>query len=206
MVIYRFNVPRSFKTAVVAELKNPHKAKRSFISVKKAVSSNMFQKENRPCREEEKTFTKEKMAGGKEDETIFKWADEDNNVHIGRYRNMYTVGNEVETLVDQINSVIKPIRSGSTTNTTCIDKKPVLIDGSQPKTFKSQVSHYKEYEAAQDLDDYDDSDILVYAGVPCSFSLAKPFTLCNATAENILIAGGDRDSKVNIILSILNSY
>ena len=139
-------------------------------------------------------------------ETIFKWADEDNNVHIGRYRNMYTVGNEVETLVDQINSVIKPIRSGSTTNTTCIDKKPVLIDGSQPKTFKSQVSHYKEYEAAQDLDDYDDSDILVYAGVPCSFSLAKPFTLCNATAENILIAGGDRDSKVNIILSILNSY
>lgn len=67
LVIYRFNVPRSFKTAVVAELKNPHKAKRSFISVKKAVSSNMFQKENRPCREEEKTFTKEKMAGGKED-------------------------------------------------------------------------------------------------------------------------------------------
>lgn len=140
-------------------------------------------------------------------ETIFKWADEDNNVHIGRYRNMYTVGNEVETLVDQINTVIKPIRAGSsTTNTTYIDKKPVLIDGSQPKTFKSQVSHYKEYEAAQELDDYDDSDILVYAGVPCSFSLAKPFTLCNATAENILIAGGDRDSKVNIILSILNSY
>ncbi len=139
-------------------------------------------------------------------ETIFKWADEDNNVHIGRYRNMYTVGNEVETLVDKINAVIKPIRAGSTNNTTCIDKKPVLIDGSQPKTFKSQVPYYREYEATQDLDDLDDSDILVYAGVPCSFSLAKPFTLCNATAENILIAGGDRDSKVNIILSILNSY
>ena len=139
-------------------------------------------------------------------ETIFKWADEDNNVHIGRYKNMYTVGNEVETLVDQINSVIKPIRAGSTNNTTCIDKKPVLIDGSQPKTFKSQVPYYREYEATLDLDDLDDSDILVYAGVPCSFSLAKPFTLCNATAENILIAGGERDSKVNIILSILNSY
>lgn len=139
-------------------------------------------------------------------ETIFKWADEDNNVHIGRYRNMYTVGNEVEMLVDQINSVIKPIRAGRTGNTTCIDKKPVLIDGSQPKTFKSQVPYYREYEATQDLNDLDDSDILVYAGVPCSFSLAKPFTLCNATAENILIAGGDRDSKVNIILSILNSY
>lgn len=140
-------------------------------------------------------------------ETIFKWADSENNVHIGRYRNMYTVGNEVETLVDQINGVIKPVREGSsTTNTTCIDKKPVLIDGSQPKTFKSQIPYYREYESNQDADDYDDSDILIYAGVPCSFSLAKPFLLCNATAENILIAGGDRDSKVNIILSILNSY
>lgn len=139
-------------------------------------------------------------------QTIFKWTDEDNNVHIGRYRNMYTVGNEVEALVDKINAGIKPIRAGRTTDTTFIDKKPVLIDGSQPKTFKSQVPYYREYEAAQDLDDLDDSDILIYAGVPCSFSLAKPFTLCNATAENILIAGGDRDSKVNIILSILNSY
>lgn len=140
-------------------------------------------------------------------ETIFKWADEENNVHIGRYRNMYTVGNEIETLVDRINATIRPLRAGSaTTDTTCIDKKPVLIDGSKPKTFQSQVLHYKEYEATHDLDDYEDSDILVYAGVPCSFNLARPFTLCNATAENILIAGGDRDSKVNVILSILNSY
>ncbi len=82
-------------------------------------------------------------------QTIFKWADGDNNVHIGQYRNMYTVGNEVEALVDQINAVIKPIRVGRTTDTTFIDKKPVLIDGSQPKTFKSQVPYYKEYEAAQ---------------------------------------------------------
>ncbi len=37
-------------------------------------------------------------------------------------------------------------------------------------------------------------------------ALQNPFTLCNATAENILVAGGDRDSKVNIILSIMNSY
>lgn len=140
-------------------------------------------------------------------ETIFKWSDEENNVHIGRYRNMYTVGNEIELLIDQINSAIKPVSIGSfTNNITYIDKKPVLIDGSQPKTFKSQVPYYQEYEASRELEDYEDSDILVYAGVPCSFSLAKPFVLCNATAENILIVGGNRDSKVNIILSILNSY
>lgn len=140
-------------------------------------------------------------------ETIFKWADEENNVHIGRYRNMYATGAEIESLVDGINAAIKPVKAGSTTTSdTYIEKKPVLIDGSRPKTFKSQVPHYREYEAARELEDYDDSDTLIYAGVPCSFNLAKPFTLCNATAENILIAGGDRDSKVNIILSILNSY
>lgn len=140
-------------------------------------------------------------------ETIFKWADAENNVHLGKYRNMYTVGTEVETLVDKINASMTRVKAGSnTTSKTCIDKKPVLIDGSMPKTFKSQVSHYQDYEQTSDLDDFEDSDILIYPGVPCSFSLAKPFVLCNATAENILIAGGDRDNKVNVILSILNSY
>ena len=66
-VIYHFNVPHSFKTAVVAELKNPLKAKHSFISAKKAVNSNMLQKKISPCQEEEKTITREKMADGKAD-------------------------------------------------------------------------------------------------------------------------------------------
>ncbi len=140
-------------------------------------------------------------------ETIFKWADGENNVHIGLYRNMYTVGTEIETLVDKINTTITPIKAGgATNNTTCVDKKPVLIDGSQPKTFRSQIPYYQDYEQSGCTDDLEESDILVYPGVPCSFSLAKPFVLCNATAENILIAGGDRDSKVNVLLSILNSY
>jgi len=140
-------------------------------------------------------------------ETIFKWADAENNVHIGLYKNMYTIGTEIETLVDKINAAITPIKAGgATTNTTCIDKKPVLIDGSRPKTFRSQIPYYQDYEQSSNIDDLEESDILIYPGVPCSFSLAKPFVLCNATADNILIAGGDRDSKVNVLLSILNSY
>lgn len=140
-------------------------------------------------------------------ETIFKWADAENKVHIGLYRNMYTVGTEIETLVDKINAAITPVKgNGPTTNATYIDKKPVLIDGSRPKTFKSQIPYYQDYESRADADDLEESDTLIYPGVPCSFSLARPFVLCNATAENILIAGGDRDSEVNVILSILNSY
>lgn len=140
-------------------------------------------------------------------ETLFKWADENNTIHIERYRNMYTEGNEIETLVEKINSAITPVAPGSrTTDATCIAKKPVLIDGNQPKTFKSQILHYKEYESSLEDEGFDDNDMLIYAGVPCSFNLARPFTLCGGTAENILIAGGDRESRVNILLSILNSY
>lgn len=85
--------------------------------------------------------------------------------------------------IARLNRMIEQINS-------CSRNDPIagqIIDGSKPKTFQSQVLHYKEYEATHDLDDYEDSDILVYAGVPCSFNLARPFTLCNATAENILV-------------------
>ena len=87
-----------------------------------------------------------------------------------------------------------------------IDKHPVLIDGNQPKPFASQIQYYKQFEAGVDSDDYDDTDVFIYPGVPCSFNLARPFVLCNGTAENILLAGGQRDEKVNVLLSILNSY
>lgn len=140
-------------------------------------------------------------------ETIFKWSDDKNKIHIGKYCNMYTEYNEVECLVDKINSNIKSISAGhSTADKTYIEKKPVLIDGSIPKSFKSQMHIYRDYEASLHESDLDENDILIYPGVPCSFTLARPFVLASATAENILLAGGSRDNLVNVVLSILNSY
>lgn len=139
-------------------------------------------------------------------ESLFKWRNSNGEVKVGRFRNMYTENGEIEQLIKKINASIKPVRNGRTDNSTYIDKHPVLIDGYQPKTFASQIQYYKQYEASVDSDDYDDSDVFIYPGVPCSFNLSRPFILCNGTAENILLAGGERDDKVNILLSIINSY
>ena len=139
-------------------------------------------------------------------ESLFKWRDTSGEIKVGRFRNMYTENDEIEQLIKKINSSLKPVRSGRTDNSTYIDKHPVLIDGNQPKTFKSQIPYYKQYEASVDSDDYDDSDVFIYPGVPCSFNLSRPFIICNGTAENILLAGGQRDDKVNILLSVINSY
>ena len=140
-------------------------------------------------------------------ETLFKWRDNNNKVRIGRFRNMYTENGQIEGLIQAINSEMKPLPKGSSTNDkTYIDKKPVLIDGGEPKTFKSQIQIYKDYENSIDKDDFDEDDVLIYPGVPCSFNLARPFLLCNGMSENILIASGDRENKISILLSIMNSY
>lgn len=140
-------------------------------------------------------------------ETLFKWRDSNNRVQIGKFRNMYTEDGEIEALIQAINAEMKPVSKGlPTDDKTYIDKKPVLIDGGEPKTFRSQIQVYKDYENSIDKEDIDENDILIYAGVPCSFNLARPFLLCNGMSENILIVGGDRENKVSVLLSIMNSY
>lgn len=140
-------------------------------------------------------------------ESLFKWRDNAGEVRVGRFRNMYIEGNEIDNLIAMINQAYHAVPKGKQTgDDSYVEKNAVLIDGNQPKTFASQVQYYKEYEKSIDEDDYDETDIFVYPGVPCSFTLARPFLLCNGTAENILIAGGKRDDKVNILLSIMKCY
>ena len=139
-------------------------------------------------------------------ETLFKWRNEDGEVHTGRFRNMYTENGEIENLIGKINQVYRPVPNGSKTDsTTYIDKKPVTIDGGQPKTFKSQVPLIEEYRKTTDLSDMDDSDSLIFPGTPCSFNPVHPFKLIDGISENILIVGSDRENKLSILLSLLNS-
>ena len=140
-------------------------------------------------------------------ETLFKWRNDNGEVKIGRFRNMYTEGNEIETMISKINSVYRPLPAGSATDDrSYVQKKPVAIDGGQPKTFKSQIPLYKDYETHSDLSELDDADVLMYAGTPCSFNPVRPFVLVNGISENILIVGGDRENKLSIMLSLFNSY
>lgn len=140
-------------------------------------------------------------------ETLFKWRTDDGAIRVDRLRNMYTENDEVDRLVDYISSNMKSVVSANyMDNTVYVDKNPILIDGGEPKTFKSQIVYYKRYETSEVLDELDEEDVLIYPGVPCSFNMARPFLLSNSTAENMLIVGGDRENELSILLSVLKCY
>ncbi len=139
-------------------------------------------------------------------ESLFKWRDDDGRLRVDRLRNMYTEGDQVDRLVDMICDNMSVSSDGSQEDSRVyVDKHPILIDGGEPKTFRSQIPYYKAYERGGILDDLDEEDILIYAGVPCSFNLARPFVMINGTSENILVAGGDRENELSVILSVFNS-
>ena len=140
-------------------------------------------------------------------ETLFKWRDESGKSSIGKFRNMYSEPAEQDTLIDMIQNGMHSVRKFDINDELAYQfKDPVLIEGNEPKTFKSQIVHYSEYEKNIDKDDMDESDVLIYAGVPCSFNLARPFTLINAVSQNILVAGGNRENNLSIVMSIINCY
>ena len=140
-------------------------------------------------------------------ETLFKWRNANDEVKVGRFKNMYTEGDEIETLISKIRSVYKAVPAGAGTDSSSyIDKHPVAIDGREPKTFKSQVPLIRQYEKETDLSSLEDSDVLVYAGVPCSFNPVRPFTVINGISENMLVVGGGREREVSVMLSLFNSF
>ncbi len=140
-------------------------------------------------------------------ETLFKWRDESGRSSIGKFRNMYSKVDEQNALIDMIQRGMHAERQYKMNDQFAYRyKNPVFIEGNEPKTFKSQIANYIEYEKNIDREDMDDNDVLIYAGVPCSFNQARPFLLINAISQNILIAGGDRENRLSVVMSIINCY
>lgn len=140
-------------------------------------------------------------------ESLFKWLTPDGKLRVEHLRNMYTEDDQVDQLINYIAGNMQvSAKLNVNDDTSYVDKHPVLIDGAQPKTFKSQIGYYKGYETQDVLDELDEDDILIYPGVPCSFNIARPFAMVNGSAENVLVVGGDRENELSVILSILNSY
>ena len=140
-------------------------------------------------------------------ETLFKWRDTSGVSRVGKFRNLYSEDAEQNALIDMIQSGMHVLQRGEReSELTYRYKAPVLIEGNEPKTFGSQVGAYKTYESRLDPDELDPSDILLYAGVPCSFNLVRPFTMVKAISENILVAGGSRENNLSVALSVCNSY
>lgn len=144
-------------------------------------------------------------------ESLYKWRENDDKktVRINHLKNMYTEDDEVDKLIDYIAGGMSVSKdTNNLENTRFVNKNPILIEGDIPKSFRSQVPHYKRYESTLCLDNLDDDlkGIHIYPGVPCSFNLAKNFELKMEKNENILVVGGNIESELSIILSIINSY
>lgn len=127
-------------------------------------------------------------------ETIYKWVDKEKVTRLGHFRNLYMTSEEIRQISKNLSGI------------SCKNKKPICIDGAQPHTFQSQIPYYKEFEKNADSEEQSEDDIWMYPGVPCSFYLAKPFLLQNNSAQNILLAGGKRNSQASVMMSLKNSY
>lgn len=129
-------------------------------------------------------------------ESLFKRKDDRGEVQIARLRNMYMEKAEMERIVE----LLKESLTGNFE-----DKQPILLSGNKPRTFKEMLPAYRKYEA--EMEDADlEEDAYIYAGVPRSFYPAKPFGLNDGPAENILLVGGSREARINVILSVIASY
>lgn len=129
-------------------------------------------------------------------ESLFKWRDETGEVRIERLKNLYMEKAEMERIVQLL-------REKLTGN--FVDKQPILLNGNKPHTFQEMLPAYRKYEA--EMEDADlEEDVYIYAGVPRSFYQARPFGLNEGPAENILLVGGSREARINVILSVIASY
>lgn len=129
-------------------------------------------------------------------ESLFKWRDDAGEVRIERLKNMYMEKAEMEQIVQ----LLKESLTGN-----FVDKQPILLSGNKPHTFKEMLPAYRKYEA--EMEDADlEEDAYIYAGVPRSFYPARPFGLNDGPAENVLLVGGSREARTNVILSVITSY
>jgi hypothetical protein len=139
-------------------------------------------------------------------ETLFNRRGEDGGCNVLRLKNMWVEKGEEKKAIDAVNKALHPVKGRAAADDEYTDKNPVLIGGGEPKTYKSQLPYYNAYLAGLDKNKYDSSDVFIFPGVPRSFEPARPFLLCNAAAENVLVAGGSSDDTMNILLSVMNSY
>lgn len=129
-------------------------------------------------------------------ESLFKWRDDAGEVRIERLKNMYMEKAEMEQMV----RLLKESLTGN-----FADKHPILLSGNKPHTFQEMLPVYRKHEAEMEEADLEE-DAYIYAGVPRSFYPARPFGLNDGPAENILLVGGSREARTNVVLSIITSY
>ncbi len=130
--------------------------------------------------------------------TLIKSVDSNGIMHIDKYSNMFIEKNDVVRLIEMLNSNLKKVTSNYTDIYSFLDKNPVLIDGAEPKSFKSQINYYKGITV-------DDDEHAFFPGVPCSLSPSKHIVLGRHRSDNMLVIGSNNEQVSSVIVSLLLS-
>ena len=139
-------------------------------------------------------------------QTLFKYRDSSNCVRVGLFNNMYVEEGTHRKLVTKLKTAFKPVQNEPCGECEYLDKGFLFVDGTVPRTFKSQISLYKSFEHTLDPVDIDEEDAFIYPGVPCSFDAVRPFVVYSGGNENILLAAGSKEELASVAASILSSW
>ena len=125
---------------------------------------------------------------------LFKSRDDQGEFHIKKYHGLNLITPELRGLLKRISENIVDY----------VDKKPVKITGGAPKEFMSQRQLFEHVRDKYRLEN-EDEEFLIFPGTPMNMERTFAIPLWHGMGENILMAGGDVDGRVSVMLSVAES-
>lgn len=125
---------------------------------------------------------------------LFKYRDESNEFQIKKFHGLNLIQDELIKMLSRIEQQVTEFR----------DKKPVRITSGAPKMFDDQKMQFEQTRVVYKQEN-EDEEFLVFPGAPMNMEHVFSFPVWHGTGENILMAGGDADSRVSVMQSVAES-
>jgi len=124
-------------------------------------------------------------------------------VRVHRSRVAFVPAERIIEITDELNRMYSSVSSSKElTDSTYIDKNPLVIDGQRVYTFGECEADILEWDGAQD---YPKEVQRLYLGRPCALRQESPVELKPAPGENLLMIAETPDVVVSEVLSAIGS-
>ncbi len=127
----------------------------------------------------------------------------ENVVRVHRSKVAFVPTERIIEITDELNRMYSSVSSSKElTDSTYIDKNPLVIDGQRVYTFRECEADIMEWDAAQD---YPKEVQRLYLGRPCALRQESPVELKPAPGENLLMIAETPDVVASEVLSAMDS-
>ncbi len=124
-------------------------------------------------------------------------------VQVHRSKVAFVPQNRIIEITEELNRMYKPVASAKeVTDTTYLDKNPLVIDGQRVYTFKECEEEIEDWDAQQD---YPKEIQRMYLGRPCALRQQSPVELKPAPGENLLMIAETPDVVASELCSAIGS-